>query len=198
MVNIKKIDELYIGYGFAEYVLPSHWAGYLINGDASGYSDEEITEIDKFVTDNELGFCTGVSDDSWFAHKNDANSLGADVSTFTFAKVNESDDSSRKKLKNVKMFEEFVEDGYEMDAEDMEDMNTEPDTVRLTDGRTLTLIEVGGGEWKFDVNGKNVSFEDIRDLIPAKDLDWVEETIEESSKAKLKRNPFKTSFRKKL
>jgi hypothetical protein len=194
---MKHLNELHGEMNSAEFVLPATWAGYLINGDATGYSDEEIKEIDDFCDSHELGFCTGVSDDTWFAHKNDANSLGSDVATFTFMndqptmheddidegkketlKRNVFKSEFRKKLKNVKMFEEFVEDGYEIDAEDMEQMNTELDTIKLTDGRTLTVIEIGDGEWRFDVDGKDVPLEYIKDLIPMRELERIEEMVE--------------------
>lgn len=288
-----RLHELHGEMESEEYTLPAYWAGYLINGDATGYSDEEIQEIDDFLAKRSLGFCTGVSDDTWFAHRNDANSMGSDVAKFTFmldnttmhegakigraeiikkiekalayfpddtntwakatdeirdwarsaretlglgedkalnfraiktpsewntkgkayiremiAKMNDAqleayykDDFStfelteagkvpfakvnrnkfhsqiRKKLKNLKVFEEF-----EYDDEDLAHMNTVPDTVELVDGRTLTLIELGDGEWRFEVEGKPVSFKDVKRLIPAKDIEWVEETIEESAK----------------
>jgi len=66
------------------YILPYHWAGYLINGDPSGYSEDEIFEIDEFVIRNGLGFCIHVHHEPWFAHKNDSNSLGSEVTEFTF------------------------------------------------------------------------------------------------------------------
>jgi hypothetical protein len=73
-----KIDSL-------KFVLPAHWASYLINADATGYTDDEIFEMDAFVLRNGLGFCTNVSEESWFHYRNDANNLGADVAEFTFS-----------------------------------------------------------------------------------------------------------------
>lgn len=64
--------------------LPSHYASYLINCDANGLSDAEQTEIDTFILESEVGLCVGCSDDSWFAHSNDLNGLGADVMEFYF------------------------------------------------------------------------------------------------------------------
>ena len=73
---------------FEEYILPAHLACYLVNGDASGYSDEEIEEIDKFVDEKSLGFCTGVdSEDTYFSPFNDMNNMGNDVCKFTFVKL---------------------------------------------------------------------------------------------------------------
>lgn len=64
------------------YTLPSYWASYLINGDASGLEDAETKEIDGFCAD--LGPCLDVSDEEEFSWHNDANSLGSSVATFTF------------------------------------------------------------------------------------------------------------------
>jgi len=70
------------------YILPSYWASALINSDFSGYSDEELKEIEKFENDNRekdhCFACVGCSDESYFAWSNDANNLGSDVLEFTF------------------------------------------------------------------------------------------------------------------
>ena len=68
--------------------LPSYYASYLINADASGLHDDEQAEIDNFILENkDIGLCVGCSDDSWFAHSNDMNSLGADVCEFYFERL---------------------------------------------------------------------------------------------------------------
>lgn len=64
------------------YILPAHWASYLINGDASGYTDEEAMEIEDFC--NDLGPCIDVTDEEEFRWVNDANNLGGSVATFHF------------------------------------------------------------------------------------------------------------------
>jgi hypothetical protein len=64
------------------YTLPTYWASYLINADASGYSDEELAEINNFIEGK--GSCIHVSEESYFKWSNDANNLGCDVSEFTF------------------------------------------------------------------------------------------------------------------
>jgi hypothetical protein len=70
---------------FEEYTLPSHWASSLINGDDSGQSDEDIEEIYNFLQREKLGYCAGVSEESYFQHGHDANrKQGAEVSTFIF------------------------------------------------------------------------------------------------------------------
>lgn len=62
------------------YFLPSFWASYLINGDASGYSDEEINDIQNHVRN--LGYCTDVD----FENNNFMNfcGIGHEVCKFTF------------------------------------------------------------------------------------------------------------------
>lgn len=71
-----------------EFTLPAHWASFLVNGDDSGLSREERTEIEAWERRVERRcwsfWCVGVSDESFFAHRNDANNLGADCATFTF------------------------------------------------------------------------------------------------------------------
>lgn len=73
---------------FETYTLPSHWASYFVNADASGYSDSELNEMDDFVNQNQKTgcdfYCVSVGEDHWFAWRNDANNLGADVCEFTF------------------------------------------------------------------------------------------------------------------
>lgn len=66
----------------AEYTLPSHWACYLINGDASGMEDQ--ADCDAFLAAHpELGGCLDV-EDLGFSWCNDWTHLGGDVSLFTF------------------------------------------------------------------------------------------------------------------
>lgn len=69
----------------AVYILPSWWASYLINSDASGLEDSEIAEIDNSCEG--LGPCVGVSEESYFSWHNDANTLGGDVAEFTFMEI---------------------------------------------------------------------------------------------------------------
>lgn len=68
--------------------LPSYYASYLINGDASGLNDDEQAEIDSFILEYpEIGLCVGCSEDSWFAASNDMGNLGADVLEFYFRRI---------------------------------------------------------------------------------------------------------------
>jgi hypothetical protein len=65
--------------------LPSYYASYLIDGDASGFEDDEQAEIDNFLASQTgIGLCVGCSEDSWFAGSNDLGNMGADVKEFYF------------------------------------------------------------------------------------------------------------------
>ena len=66
------------------YTLPAYWASYLINGDASGNSDDDIAEIDAFCYANGLGWASDCTNLNEFAPSNDANSVGGAVMDFTF------------------------------------------------------------------------------------------------------------------
>lgn len=68
--------------------LPAHWASYLINGDHSGLSTKEKQEIDSFIGDYETMHNMTIAclecEESYFAHRNDANNIGGEVSEFLF------------------------------------------------------------------------------------------------------------------
>lgn len=65
-----------------EYTLPAHYAGYLINGDLTGYTDEEIEQIQQW--EKGKGYCAGTTEEEpEFRHGNDLNrNQGADCYTF--------------------------------------------------------------------------------------------------------------------
>ena len=66
-------------------IYPSYWAAYLINGDSSGYDDDEIKQIDEVTSG--LGYCVRISDETWFQHGHDGNrNQGADVAKYEFVK----------------------------------------------------------------------------------------------------------------
>lgn len=74
------------------YLLPAHWATYLINGDDSAFflnhdeGDEEIDMIENWLTDHKLGSCLDCSDESRFSWHNDGPNpnLGGDVMEYLF------------------------------------------------------------------------------------------------------------------
>ena len=69
------------------FVLPAHFASYLINGDASSLNVEEVDEIEDFMTKHNLYDCIDCSEDSWVQWNNDMNYIGGDVMRFTFNAV---------------------------------------------------------------------------------------------------------------
>jgi hypothetical protein len=68
------------------FSLPAHWACYFINGDLTGYTDEECAEIEQWERDNAPGPCLDVGDVE-FTWSGDDGSLGADRAEFTFQVV---------------------------------------------------------------------------------------------------------------
>jgi hypothetical protein len=69
------------------FILPAHFASYLINGDASSLNVTEVDEIEDFMEKRNLYDCIDCSEDSWFAWVNDMNYIGGDVMRFTFNAV---------------------------------------------------------------------------------------------------------------
>jgi len=72
-------------------LLPTPWASYLINGDASGLREGEIESIERALVEHGVtsGECYSVSEESEFRYVapwDCANELGGDFSTYTFLK----------------------------------------------------------------------------------------------------------------
>lgn len=78
MGNIKRVER----------VLPSHFASYLINGDASGLNDDDFEKIENFVAQGveQHGFfyCLADLEDLGFCVTNDLDNLGNDCNLFAF------------------------------------------------------------------------------------------------------------------
>ena len=73
------------------YVLPTHWASALINGDTSGLEPEDERHIEAFIAymldKHKQCWCIDVSEESEFTTWHDAREFGAlagDCSVFTF------------------------------------------------------------------------------------------------------------------
>lgn len=70
------------------YTLPSYWAPALMNGDYTGLSDEEVSEVNDCIEwiCSHLGWaeCVNVSEEEWFATSNDWDSTAGDVMEYTF------------------------------------------------------------------------------------------------------------------
>jgi len=76
-----------------DYMLPAHWASYLINGDAALFSlndgggDAELAVIDQIIENIDAGGPVSCSDDPVFMKYHDARPYGvlaADCLMFTF------------------------------------------------------------------------------------------------------------------
>lgn len=65
------------------HTLPIYWASYLINGDSSGMDENEIKEIDAYLSKYPHHYCIGVQE-CGFQWRNDANNLGAECGDFVF------------------------------------------------------------------------------------------------------------------
>ncbi len=74
------------GLRAVEYTAPSCWASYLINGDSSGISDDDVSQCDAWV--DSIGHGSPVScEEAGFMHHHDARQfcpLAADCETYTF------------------------------------------------------------------------------------------------------------------
>ena len=71
--------------------LPSHWAPVLINGDWTGFEEEEEEALHRFIANELCGLvCVDVADDASFQLAPSYYSwlLAGDYSTFTFKEVN--------------------------------------------------------------------------------------------------------------
>jgi hypothetical protein len=65
------------------YTLPSYWASYLINGDASGLEAGEQETIDAFVAKEGNPHFVYCGEEPYFSRYNDAGTLAGDVVQYT-------------------------------------------------------------------------------------------------------------------
>lgn len=72
-----------------EFLLPTHWACYFINGDESGYEDAELREITHWESICAPGPCLDVCSDDGFCRTGDDGGLACDRSTFVFQVLEE-------------------------------------------------------------------------------------------------------------
>lgn len=68
-----------------KYILPALWASALINNDRSSLQNEDIEELDSFLSIEHPGICIDVSE-AYFSWSNDATGrkYGTDVADFIF------------------------------------------------------------------------------------------------------------------
>lgn len=71
-----------------KFTLPSFWASYLVNGDASGLDDHEIKAIDRWLDANNLSSPLGYEDVGFYWHNDGPEGhLGGDCMGFTFEEL---------------------------------------------------------------------------------------------------------------
>lgn len=76
---------------FEYFTLPTHWATALVNGDLTGFDDDDLKHIEEFTEDmvHQYGkcWCVDVGEDVNFIRHHDASVYGVlacDCSTYTF------------------------------------------------------------------------------------------------------------------
>ena len=67
-----------------EFLLPAHWACYLINGDASGLTDAEQAEIEEWEIAHAPGPCIGCEDSIELSHCGDEGIGVCERAVYTF------------------------------------------------------------------------------------------------------------------
>ena len=68
-----------------DFLLPAHWASYLINGDATSLTDAEQQDIDEWCIAHAPGPCVNADvANADFTYMGDDGPLGADRCAFTF------------------------------------------------------------------------------------------------------------------
>lgn len=69
---------------------PSHWASFLVNGDASGMESEDLIACMKWLESMAPWYVVGCEDDEHFSKWHDATcfALAATCCTYIFHKIN--------------------------------------------------------------------------------------------------------------
>ena len=66
-----------------EYTLPVHLAPLLFYGDWSGMESDELQAVENWLESEGNPCFVDMSEDSWFSHTNDFDTLGNTVATYT-------------------------------------------------------------------------------------------------------------------
>ena len=99
------------------YTLPAYWASYLINNDASGTNDFDVSDCDEFIDSilekNTRASCIGCGEESYFLKTNDSrNGLWGDVLDYTFdigtPKCKENEMNSKKMFEKLDEIEDHL------------------------------------------------------------------------------------------
>jgi hypothetical protein len=156
----------------AEYTFPSHWASYLINGDASGLEDAEQKEADEAIEQIEAELNASVhcvdAEEQGFARKNDYNNMGGDVSKYTFhvfKKPSKNVDENKLKLKE----NSSVISDIEAQKDQFKKFEIDYSQGATFANNLLALYGIGkrGRVWltSFDNNGEPMSKEEILNVL---------------------------------
>lgn len=101
--------------------LPSCWASYLINCDASGLTDEEKAQADAFCEENAKGMaCVDVTDEG-FCTRNDAGTLAGDCGKYAFLPENPvypTDEEDKAALIEAMKDNDFEPAGFSFDEDE--------------------------------------------------------------------------------
>lgn len=107
------------------YTLPSFWAVYLINDDASGMADDEIKAIDDWMDATKLPAPSDCSEEPDFVHWHDARDVypyAADCLTYTFLIHEEKPTGDKQAITREEYSAmEFSDSGYGRGEEDFFD-----------------------------------------------------------------------------
>lgn len=68
---------------YTQFMLPFHWAPYFLYGEASGYTEDELNEMDEWDILHAPGPCVDVGEGEFTAWGHDGW-LGAERADFTF------------------------------------------------------------------------------------------------------------------
>lgn len=66
------------------FLLPVHWASYLINGDASGYTDAEQAEVQEWEVAHAPGPCIGCDNTAELSYLGDDGVGMCERAVYTF------------------------------------------------------------------------------------------------------------------
>tara|TARA_R110002126_G_scaffold15170_1_gene62430 strand:- start:237 stop:521 length:285 start_codon:yes stop_codon:yes gene_type:complete len=70
-----------------EYRLPTHWAGYFVNGDATGYESDELERIEQWEREHPEEYCVAVDDEADFCVEGDDDELACERCLYVFEKT---------------------------------------------------------------------------------------------------------------
>jgi hypothetical protein len=70
-----------------EYLLPAHWGNYFVNGDATGFEDDELERIEQWEHDHPDEYCIAIDDEIDFCQSGDDDELACDRRVYLFEKT---------------------------------------------------------------------------------------------------------------